>query len=129
MRLRLTFEQSADKDYTRTGRLSHDFWRRSAESEGRTYIVVNGRGQSYWHIKKLTKLSPSKWDVETTRGLFHIIGGRQAGGLPTDWWVWGGERHQFPQFEGDVERTVPHFASPGIHCNSLVECLKLIEGM
>ncbi len=108
----------------------HASRRRMAAAAGAHYLMIGGRGYTFQHIKSVKKVSPGKWEADTTRGTFTVVGGYESGGASNEWFVYGGERKHFPTSADDTERMVPHIdPTRPIHCKSMVECLKIIENM
>jgi hypothetical protein len=74
-------------------------------------IKVNGRRYWFEHVTNLKRVSRSRWTVERNGVEFRIEGGRHAGGTSREWWLDG------PQFNDSID------------CTSLVDALRVLEGM
>jgi hypothetical protein len=72
---------------------------------------VNGRRFYFQRLANLKRVSRSRWTVERNGLVFQIEGGRHAGGTRRDWFLDG------PLFTGSID------------CTSLVDALRLLEGM
>ena len=74
-------------------------------------MKVNGRRFYFDHLANLKRVSRSRWTVERHGVEYRIEGGRHAGGSRREWFVEGGA------FNGPID------------CTSLVDALRLLEGM
>lgn len=78
-------------------------------------LKINGRTKFFERLTAVEKLRPGLYRVFTTIGggngrVFHVEGGRHAGGRRTDWFLDG---------FGDGTKT--------INCKSLMDALRCIE--
>lgn len=77
-------------------------------------IKINGRLQFFRRIETVTG-SRGKFAVKAAHGEFRVEGGKRAGGTRRDWFLdWSLDGEDFCK---------------SIHCTSLMDALRVIDGM
>ena len=75
-------------------------------------VKINRRTYFIEGVRSVTRVSPSRFRIETNQGTYLAIGGRRAGGAANEWWV---------QQDGGTD-----LINGQIACNSLVACVRAI---
>lgn len=77
-------------------------------------LKINGRLKFYHRVEDVRSVRPGHYAVQTSYGVFHVEGGRPAGGSSRDWFVEAADGSGV-------------FGGKHLNATSLVDALHLLE--
>jgi hypothetical protein len=79
-------------------------------------MKINGRLKFFSRVQEVRKLRPGHYVAQSSSGVFHIEGGRPAGGTSREWFVEAADGSNV-------------FGGKHLNATSLMDALNLLENM